>query len=261
LRRALSLLRPQPHYRAERFAAGLRAAGYEVCQAIPDPRPGDVILTWNRYGHYDDECRRFERWGADVLIAENSYLAGVVPGKWHALARSYHNDAATVREGSAERWKALGVDLMPWRTDGGHVLVCPNRLFGVVGRAMPIDWAADVCARLARVTDREIRLRPHPGNKPPEKPLADDLAGAWATVIWSSSAGAHSLIAGVPVVCEAPHWICEIAAANRIEWIDQLPRMLFSGNTREAALQLLAWAIWSVEEIESGVAFKHLLHN
>jgi len=88
-----------------------------------------------------------------------------------------------------------------------------------------------------------------------------DLAGAWATVIWSSSAGAHSLIAGVPVVCEAPHWICEIAAANRIEWIDQLPRMLFSGNTREAALQLLAWAIWSVEEIESGVAFKHLLHN
>lgn len=254
MRRALLLLRDPPQYRRDRFAAGLQAAGFRLCQAIPDPLERDVLVIWNRYIHWHDEARRFERAGATVLVAENSPLAGLVDGKRFALARSFHNDSTTVRGSDPSRWDALGVDLAPWRTSGEHVLVCPNRSFGTPGRIMPQGWGDDVCARLRKVTKREVRLRPHPGKHPPAKPLSDDLAGAWCTVIWSSSAGVHSLIAGVPVICEAPYWIAKEAAGTDTASIEAPPM-----PDRLPTVQRLAWAVWSADEIQDGRAFRYLL--
>lgn len=254
--RACCLLRERPVYRRDRFLAGLRAAGYAVREHIGDPGPADVLVIWNRYGHYDIEAQRFERAGAAVLVAENAYLSGAIAGKWHALARSYHNDATVVRDDGPERWDALGVELKGWRGEGAHLLVCPNRSFGTPGRIMPQGWGDDVCRRLEKLTRREIRLRPHPGNQPPSKPLADDLAGAWAVVIWSSSAGVHALAAGIPVFQEAPAWICDAAARPGIGMIEE---PLLDDARRLRAMRRLACAISSVDEIESGTAFRRLL--
>lgn len=246
------MIREAMHYRRDVFCSGLQAAGYELHERIVDPKPGDIVCVWNRYGVWSDEALRFERRGAAAVIAENSYIQGET--KRFALARSFHNDSTVVPDGGPERWHALNIDLMPWRTSGEHVLVCPNRSFGTPGRIMPGYWGQDVCQRLAKVTKREIRLRPHPGNKPAEKPLADDLVNAWCTVIWSSSAGVHSLIAGVPVVSESPFWICKSAAGAAIADVESPPM-----PDRLAAMQRLAWAVWSVDEISSGEAFRRLL--
>jgi len=137
---------------------------------------------------------------------------------------------------------------------------------------MPADWAQDVAARLRRITSREVRVRPHPGNSLPAKPLADDLAGAHACVIWSSSAGVHALVAGVPVVCEAPAWVCADCSYQKIETVrtlDDLEKVGDEGGEyaavwsarRIAALRRLAWAQFSVEEIESGYAFSCVLRG
>jgi hypothetical protein len=253
-------IRDQPHYRHDAFVAGLKAAGHEVMRGTPlKPDAATLFVNWNRYGSGHEVACAVERAGGKVLIAENAYLKGRKDGgDYIALARSYHNDAAVIAQGSAERWAALGVELQPWRIDGGHILVCPNRPFGVPGRIMPPHWADEVAARLRKLTQREVRVRPHPGNHAPRKPLTDDLAGAWACVIWSSSAGVASLVAGVPVFQCAPRWICTEAASLNLDMIGD-PAM--DDDRRLGALHTVAAAQWTTAEIASGRAFTGLLRT
>lgn len=223
--------------------------------------PGDVVLMWNRYGENHDLACRAERAGATVLVAENGYLHGRHDGgDYYALAIGGHNGSGRWHVGGRERWDALGVELKPWRTDGEHIVVAPNRPFGRPDMMMPLNWASDAERRLRRLTTRPIKVRAHPGNNPPTVPLEDDLRAAWAVVIWASSAGVKALVDGVPVICEAPYWICKGAAdanAECVEKIDDRGGLV----TREAALRRLAWAQWSVNEIASGEPFRYLLSD
>lgn len=255
LPRAYNCTRREIHYRHDCFSEGLRAAGYEVRSNVPqETKPGDVLLIWNRYDQMHEIATRFEKAGGTVLVAENGYLGADETGhQLYALARHAHNGRGQWYVGGPERWNALGIELKPWRTDGNHILICPNRSFGMPGLAMPPDWGNTVRRRLAKLTKREVRLRPHPGNDAPRRPLLDDLAGAWAVVIWASSAGVNSLIVGVPVLCESPAWICK-AASGSLNEVEAPPM-----PDRLPAMHGLAFAQWSLKEIKSGEAFEKLL--
>lgn len=257
---AYNLTRRDIHYRHEVFSAGLKAAGYQV-ESLPPAKgnPSDVLLIWNRYGQYHDIAKQFERGGGTVIVAENGYLGkDETGGQLYALAIGGHNGSGQWNTGGPERFAALGVDLQDWRTEGSHVLICPNRSFGRPDMIMPCDWASDVRRRLAKLTHREIRVRPHPGNEPPKKPLAADLAGAWAVVIWGSSAGVHALANGIPVFRESPYWIAAAADSQNIKMIED-PAM--DDIRRQHAFERLAWAQWSLAQIKSGEAFGHLLRT
>ena len=259
---AYVLIRAEPHYRRDAFASGLRAVGYEVRHGTPSMLyPSDLVLGWNRYGTTHDICTRAENAGATTLIAENGYLnpGGSSPHsdserQIYSLAIGAHNDDAAIAEASPERWAALGIELRPWRTDGAHVLICPNRSFGTPGRIMPSDWVEVTVKALRRLTDRPIRIRPHPGNSPAKKPLSADLAGAHCVIQWHSSAGVHALIAGIPVLCMAPAWICKSVAGADLSQIEAPPM-----PDRLPAMQRLANGQFSVGELSSGEAFRRVL--
>lgn len=266
--RAFVLIREAPWYRKQAFAQGLKKAGYEVLLRGPDrARVGDVVLIWNRYNATHDMAARFERDGGTVLVAENGYLngdggspkfavhpRGPKPADYYAIGVGFHNDESRVIAGGPERWAALGVVLKPWRTDGEHVLVCPNRGFGVPERVMHPDWADLVAQQIRKVTKRPVRIRRHPGNDAPKRSLAEDLRGAWCTVIWSSSSGVHALVEGIPVICCAPYWIAKAATTADVTAVDAPPLL-----DREAAFRRLACGQWQLQEIESGEPFAHLL--
>lgn len=272
--KAYCLIRPQPWYRREAFVAGLKAAGLAVQSGRPDKiDAGTVLVIWNRYADNDALACQVERGGGRVLVAENGYLGagggtpkfqvhpgGPQPGHYYALAESWHNGGGRWPAGGPERWERLGIELKPWRTEGEHILVCPNRSFGVPGTMMPPDWAERTCRRLQQQTKRPIRLRPHPGNDAPRRPLANDLAGAWAMVMWSSTAGVHALVAGIPVICDAPAWICKDVAYENLSVVEALDN-LGDDETRfrRKCFERLAWAQWTVEEIASGEPFRRLL--
>lgn len=260
---AYCLIRPQPHYRHDAFVAGLKAAGYVVNTGACGPgKPGDVLVIWNRYGSNEVLADRFEAEGGTVLVAENGYLGRDAEGRQHyAIARHGHNGSGQWPEGGPERWTRLGVELQPWRANGEHILLCPNRPFGMRGFEMPVHWVRDTVEALRRHTKRPIRVRPHPGNwqqqapQAPQVPLADDLANAWAAVIWASSAGVHALVAGIPVWCTAPWWICKAAAHDDLGQIEHEPAMR---PDRFKAFARLAWAQWTVDEIAAGLPFRAL---
>lgn len=260
--RAYLGIRSAPHYRADAFATGLKAAGHEVRHGPPQQFDSQtLLLIWNRYSEWDSFGTQVERAGGKVLVAENGYIGhdGVSPHSMenrdvYALARGGHNGSGWTPEGSAERWEALRVDLQPWRTDGAHIVVAPNRSFGRPGYIMPLDWAAQTAKRLRELTKREVRIRPHPGNAAAKKPLAEDLRDAWATIIWASSAGVHSLLAGVPVIAQAPAWIAMGAAGTDLAQIESPPM-----PDRLPAMHKLASAQWTLDEIASGLPFARLL--
>lgn len=263
MRRAYCLIRSQPWYRAQAFVAGLRAAGYEVSTAVPDNvRPGDVLLQWNRYAVNHDQANRFEAAGGTVLVAENGYIGrdgvapkfdvhpkGPQPESYYALGLGFHNDHARVLLGPE---RAPPLELQPWRRGGEHILVCPNRSFGVGNRIMPLDWAERCAERLRKQTRRPVRVRRHPGNDAPQRPLVADLAGAWAVVVWSSSCAAHALAAGIPTYIEAPHQILKPASASGPVDDPVCPE-------REPHFAVMARGQFMVREIEAGEPF-HLLH-
>jgi hypothetical protein len=250
-------IRDQPVYRRECFVRGAVAAGYKIApyHTIGPGKPGDVLLIWNRYGGLHHTAETFERGGGTVLVAENAYVGlDRANRQRYALARGGHNGQGLWPDGGPGRWEKLGIPLQPWRADGDHILICPNRAFGRPGYIMPDIWAQATADKLRTLTKRRVIIRQHPGNDPPKRPLSADLTRAWAVVIWSSSAGCEALIAGVPVFCMSPAWICKPATSSDLTMINS-PTL---HSERLPVMQRLAWAQWDVPEIESGEPFQRL---
>lgn len=260
--RAVLLIRHLPQERFRAFERGLAAAGYQVAHTAGfRPAPGDVLVSWNRYGTTEVLCDQWERDGGVVLVAENGYVGterGVA--RHYAIGLDSHNDPAgvvvplTTWPGTRAR-DVFGLAAAPWENNpNGHVLIAPNRSFGRRGRIMPEGWADQVARQVRAIAHgREVRIRRHPGTAVPPTPLAADLAGAFCAVIWSSSVGVAALLAGVPVIALAPAWIGQRAASRALADVLDPPR-----GPRNPALDDIAWGMWTPAEVEAGAPFKHL---
>lgn len=244
------LLHRSPYYRLHVFSEGLKRHGYKI---ISDrnyhPNQNDLVLLWNRNPPFEKIAQRYEAAKATVLITENGYV-----GDTKALAKNKHAGAGWWFVGEDDRWSRLGVDVRPWRKDGDHILVLPQRSIGQPGVAMPRNWERTVTERLAKLTSRPIRVRKHPGKDRGKEPtLEQDLANAWAAVTWASGAGVKALIEGVPVFYDLKEWIG--GPAGSCVWDIENPVL----GDRMSMLHRLAWAQWTWSEIESGEAFEWLL--
>jgi hypothetical protein len=249
----------------------LRQAGFAVSsEARPYPRACDVLVIWNRYGAGHQAAQKYETAGAAVIIAENGYLDIAGARKTFAMSLYHHNGAGMWPDGMQRRSELLGVRPAPWRGDGrqGAILLLPQRGIGEPGVAMPTDWVEAVSARLRRtmIGRREIRTRWHPAGRPIGRAysgpapkdggptLEEDLADVGLCVTWGSGAGIKALLAGVPVIYELEPWVGGMGGSYGTGTIHE-PRL---GN-REAMLERLAWAQWSVDEVETGEPFRRLM--
>ena len=267
--RALVMLRAMPCYRRDSFVIGLREAGYDVFVdeggTAFNPKPGDCVVTWNRYGRWQAAALKFEAAGANVIVAENGYIGNDADGRQlYAIARTAHCGMGQWFVGDEDRWSARNIAFKPWRADpDGHALICPQRGFTAAPYGMPSGWASRVLGEL-RKAGIPARVREHPKAKDRHISDADcldglmrDLDGARAAVIWGSSAGVHALIAGYPVFHDAPRWVADLAARKFSVTALTDP---FLGD-RLPAFHRLAWAQWTVDEISTGVPFRHLLQT
>ena len=95
---ACTILR-RPPYRGDQFIAGLRRVGFEVITAPQkNPRPGDVLVIWNRSGGNEALATRYERAGGRVLVVENGYFGREWRGgHWYAIAEGQHSGAGYLR--------------------------------------------------------------------------------------------------------------------------------------------------------------------
>ena len=255
---AYCLVRDRPPYRQDAFHAALRRLGFKLgkISAATRPDPRDLLVIWNRYGVGDRLAKLFERDGARVLVAENGYLPMRGTKKAFALALNHHNGAGAWPRADHPRAHLLDVELRPWRPHTPELLVLPQRGIGPSGVAMPRAWPDDVRRRLNLATRQRVRIRRHPGTDRPTSPtLEEDLEGAGACVTWGSGAALKALVAGVPVFHEFKRWIGAPASTFGIAKTTEPARP----DNREQLLERVAWAQWSVEELETGEPLARLL--
>lgn len=217
-------------YQRGLFTTGLQKAGLSESPA----ERCDVLLVWNRYGDPAHWAARVEQRGGVVLVAENaSWGNDFANDRWYTIARGVHNTSGMFPIGDAARWDDLGVELAPWRAEGGEVVGLPQRGIGPPGTAMPSRWEPPGC-------DRQ---RQHPGLSPCV-PLEQDLARASKVVTWGSGAAIKALLWGIRVESHMPKWIGE---QNNTD------------SGRLAMFRRLAWAQHRVSEIANGEPFVRLL--
>jgi len=227
-------LRYTPENRVRVVAAGVRAAGFEPRLGLPSKtRAGDILVTWNRISQGQRAARDFERAGLPVIVMENAAWGNEFAGEsWYTLALNFHNTAGRFPIGSSDRWDGLGVNLDPWRARGETVIL-PQRGIGPPGVAMPAGWGHQFAGRMRR----------HPGRRE-ATPLELDLRECGKVITWGSGAAIKALILGIPVESHMPNWIGE------------------QDNTDAGRLEMfrrLAWAQFTMNEIESGLPFERLL--
>jgi hypothetical protein len=264
MKRAVLWIRQQPHYRRDAFVAGLRKLGYEIVERVSDPRPGDVLVSWNMYPSNEPVADHWRKAGAKVLIAENGYIGKDTNGhQLYALARDGHNGSGSWYVGEEDRWTPLGIELQPFRVKDGPIIVRAQRGIGTKLMASPPRWERQTVAALQKA-GYKAELRLHPGTD--MKQARDDpdekaIARASAVVIWSSSFGVKALAAGVPVFYAAPHWICSEAVSSTkfLELWLGTGRPCPDDDERDEVFYRLAWAQWRISELESGEPFQYLL--
>jgi hypothetical protein len=269
---AVCHIRQQPQYRREAFEKGLRAAGYNLVASGSPAGAEDLLVIWNRYGPFHAMATAWERKGGTVLVCENGYVGKDDQGRQlYAISATGHNGSGWWPVSDEEdRFASLGLPVHAWRFGAGlaepkdgYVLVCGQRGIGSPAMASPPDWhkkaAHEAAKNQLQGAQFKVKVRLHPGdNTPPPTTIEQDLVGAVCCVIWSSSSGVKALLAGVPVVYDAPHWICAVAAERyrdvigAPDWGDRLQQP----DLRLPALRRMAHAQWRVAEIEAGEPFR-----
>lgn len=261
--RALLMIRRDPCYRREAFEAGLRACGYEIHGA---PRggaigPGDVLVLWNRYGHYHAMASMAEQAGARVIIAENGPLGREWRGgHWYTVVGGNPAGGGWWRQPDPGRWDSLGAEICEWRKGGREVIILGQRGIGPPGIRQPDGWHREVAARFHLDRLGPVRIREHPGERV-AVPLEQDLADALCVVTWSSAAAIKALHWGIPVLYGFEKWVMKDAATPLRVMTEADAQRAPESLRRERlpAFRALAWTMFATHEIAAGVPFRSLL--
>lgn len=265
-RTAWVLLRDGPHYRRDAVRRGLERAGYRVEFALPaNARASDALVVWNRTGVGDQAARGFP---GLVFVLENGYLGHDFRGeKWYALSLDDHNGAGRWYPEDHTRWRSLGVAINGWQNDpAGPIVVLGQRGIGRPGLASPGGFERstaehiETAFRLRAQERRPVIVKPHPGPGPAQAKLGTEIRGALALVTWASGAAIKGLLYGFPVIYACPSWIGRSAGVSLDRWLcgEPLNRDL---HARLLMFESLAYAMWTVGEIETGAPFVRLLEK
>lgn len=235
--------RPKAHFWMRSFAQGCQGKVIVTGKRDPDAKDHAVMGNWPVATTLIGELA-----GAPFWYMDSSYIHGTRQRHIRVERGRFWPVLEPRKMLRAER---MGARLQPWRHDGKHVLFCLHgRKFGMPWGIDIAEWQERAEATIRAATDRPIVIRPKLMKQPVA--LADDLADAWCLVTHSSTAAVTAAMLGVPVFCEPT---CAAAAVGCTD-LSQIERPV--RPDREGWIASLAWHQWSVDELRSGVAWKHL---
>lgn len=195
--------------------------------------------------------RKLSRWDGNHKIAMNSR---------HPTA--YFQD----RPKTPERFEAHGIKIAPWRKEGRHIVVIGMSAKAALAEGLrPHQWETQTIQRLREITKRPIIYRPKPnwtearpitGSQYGKGPsLEHHLVNCHAVVAHHSNAAVDALLAGVPCIC--PDGVASVLSGHDLEQVDDPPMP----DGREQFAWDLAWTQWSVDEMQTGRAYRYLVEE
>ena len=194
----------------------------------------------------------------DWYYGDNAYYFG--RGKFFRMTKK-----ALMHDGSGaagpERFEAFGLEVDPWRKDGGHILITTqSELFyrawlGTTRTA----WTRQVVKRLRAHSEREIVICDNPAAKDigSRQPRADCfealLDKAWALITHSSSTAVKAILDGVPVFSLASSMV----SCMGLDDLNRIEEPIYPDG-REQWLCNLAANQWTREEMANGTCWRAL---
>lgn len=230
----------------EAFAAGCGGA-------VADPRHGLKDGAAFFYGVVPETRALFDKVraeGRDWYYADNAYFDRGRQGYFRVTKNAFQ--VSTVGLPDYKRMDAIGIKVLPWRVDGGHIVVCEQseafmNLCGYAG-----NWTTDVLDALSKVTAREIRLRKWNRDKAKmAATLRADLEGAWALVTHMSAAANEALLMGIPAFVTGACAAAPVATGTTFGQLAWIEDALMPGGRSEWSAALCAKQ-WTVDEITNG---------
>jgi hypothetical protein len=242
----------------------------DICTAFARGCGGIVMaprLPWvpDPSFFYGVDSSNMEQWAETLLhqddhdfyYADNSYFDAARGEQFRVTRNGLQHSGIGMSD--CRRFDALGIEIKPWRTNGNHIVVCPQsddfmrRIVGYNG-----NWLDDIMQALLLRTERPIKIRHWNRNKmEAASTLHADLKNAWALVTWSSAAAIEAVLAGIPVVTAGR------CAANlvsvRLDDIEHITQdMLYGLIARHTWAGVLADNQWTPDEMRRGIAWSAL---
>lgn len=227
-----------------------------VCADIPKQLPDGVVPVF--YGVTPATVHLYRQarlQGRDWVYIDNAYFDAVRGKYFRATRNRLQATGRGVSDG--KRFKALGVQIQPWRAPAGpdgHVLLCPQSAeFMEVVVDYPGDWTRDTLQALKQITFRPLRVRPWQRDKTKwYATLSADLKHCAALVTYSSASAITAMLAGVPAVVTGTDCISHCIASTALHMVDEPARS--EDRARWAAV--VADHQWTLEEMASGLCWE-----
>ena len=276
----------------ESFAAGVAAKGGRVRverDYVYTPSRLAVMLGWattNTGGRNivlrkqiiaEQRRRGFKTMCIDAscwkYVDNNSrYLRYSLDGPFYDRAEyANHNSDSTKWQ---EISQALNLNLdTPRHNANGHILICMQRDGGFAMKTLnPLEWLNQKISEVRQYSQRQIVVRPHPGDyrpsdfapylkqagitvvDPTTTKLTDNLINAHAAVFFNSSASVAAVCAGIPIFVDDGSCVAWKVANHFISQIES-PKVF----EREQWLYDLAAAHWSDADAQAGRIWQKFL--
>jgi hypothetical protein len=162
------------------------------------------------------------------------------------------------------------LELKPWRTTGNNILILSQKThsWNMLSKN-GLEWTLEMIKRVRKVTDRQIVVRLHPGDKKfnqkneleilkvfrnkgivvsKNADIRDDLKSAWCSVGYNSTPNCVSVLEGVPVYLDDPlnSWAKDVGFDD-LSLIENPPLV-----DRSVWLDKISTIHWSNDEIRNG---------
>jgi hypothetical protein len=291
-----SVLNPRKHVRKiqclESFAQGVSAQGARVITEWDykyTPSRLAVILGWastNTGGQNITLRKRIiaeqQRRGGKTMCIDAScwkylddsgtYLRYSLGGPFYDRAEYANNNSKPDKW--AEISSRLNIQLhAPQHNDTGHILICVQRDGGFSMKTLdPQSWLQQKIKQIRAVTDRPIRIRPHPGKyqmvdflhysnmpgvtvvDPGSRTLINDLQGAHSAVFFNSSSSVAAACEGIPIFVDDASCVAWAVANKNISQIET-PAVF----DRQQWMYDLAAAHWSDADAQQGLIYQKFM--
>lgn len=206
------------------------------------------------------------------IDTDSNYLRYSLGGPFYDRGEYANNNS------NSSKWleikQALNVELqLPQTTHLGPILICMQRDGGFAMKTLnPLQWLSTKIEEIRRYSQRQIVIRPHPGDYNPKNfvqyqrqsgitvvdplttRLMDNLNGAHAAVFFNSSASVAAVLAGVPVFADDSSCVAWKVANQDIAKIES-PETF----ARDQWLYDLSAAHWSDADARSGRVWQKFL--
>lgn len=230
------------------FADGI---GCRIAYAEDEPTVlSDIPVVWGVLRHSDRILAQAKAQDLYFFYIDHAYF-NRGHGRTYRITRNAY-EAGPIRDCPDDRLAALSLNIKPWNEDGLEIIVCPPTEYFAQAHGCP-DWLETTLSTLSSLTDRPIIIRSKPKAGEQVKSLAEALRTAHALVTHSSNVAIEAACLGTPVFVSPSSAAAPVGSTD----LGQIERP--SRPDRRPWLAHLAYSQFSIEEIQSGLAWKLLL--